>query len=187
MASSRFVWSLARDSALPFSSIVRRISTKERLPLVATVFVVAAAMPGLLLLAAHRDVVANLILQTCGFVTFFGYATPVAIYVCGDRSVLGADGRRQWSLRKFSVPAGWISIFFVAIVLVVMSFPTAFPVTASEHRLLQKGSAAHSLISVYFCPSRIFRLVATLCDFHLFRHMYYLDILWERSAGLPSP
>lgn len=129
-ATSRFIWALARESAIPFSQFFHKISSTYRQPLHAIWVVVAIAAPSLLLLGISTQIVGTILLEGAGWSVMFAYASPVVIYLFCPRDALAGDGRAQWTLRGWSQPMAWIAATFAALFLIVLCFPVGYPVTA---------------------------------------------------------
>ena len=63
LACSRFAWALARDKALPFSHLIRRVS-KQRIPYVAVQLIVVLTLMGLLFVAVEEEIIQTLVLAS---------------------------------------------------------------------------------------------------------------------------
>lgn len=131
LATSRFAWALARESALPFSSFFKVIS-KGRIPYNATWAVVIIMAPALMLLRFSQAIFTTVLLEGAGWATIAAYFIPVAIYVMAPRDALQGDGRGEWSLRRMSKPLALAGCFFCTLFLIVVSFPTDYPIDTSE-------------------------------------------------------
>jgi amino acid transporter len=112
VATSRFTWALARESALPFSHFFRRLSKKDRLPLAAIWIVVLLAAPVFLLLCINVSIISTILLEGAGLSVMLSYAAPVALYLFCPSDALAGDGRAQWTLRSWSKPAAVAATFF---------------------------------------------------------------------------
>lgn len=132
LASSRFMWALARDSAIPFSPYLRRLSAGSQLPIRATWTVCAIAAPCLLLIAGSRQIVTSLILSGCGSSLVLSYAIPVVCYLACPKGALDIDGRNEWTLRGASRYAAAIGTCYVTLIIIMMCCPNFYPVTSSE-------------------------------------------------------
>jgi amino acid transporter len=131
LASSRFIWALARDSAIPFSPWLGRLST-ARIPVRATWAVCGIAGPALLLVAASRKIVTSLVLQGCGSSLVLAYLIPVICYLTCGRGALDSDGRNEWTLRGWSKPLALFGSTYVLLIITLMLCPNTAPVTACE-------------------------------------------------------
>lgn len=145
-ASSRYCWALARDQALPFSSIIGRVSERDHIPRAAVLFLACCTLPGVALVGSVKGVVTSVALQGTGFTILFSCASPLAHFrVChsvmpradcvpialllwAGPGVLDHDGRRQFSLRGLSRPLAWLSLIAICLALVMFCFPTSYPV-----------------------------------------------------------
>ncbi len=157
LATSRFIFALARESALPFSGFFRRLSTSQRQPLNAIWATVAVVTPGLLLLRISPSVVGTIILEGAAWTVSFAYAVPVALYLACPADALLGDGRAKWSLRKWSKPLGACAVFFFSVFLVVLCFPTQAPVTpltASYASVIGAGTLLFSSVAWLFYGNR---------------------------------
>lgn len=140
LASSRFMWALARDSAIPFSPYLRRLSAGSQLPIRATWTVCAIAAPCLLLIAGSRQIVTSLILSGCGSSLVLSYAIPVVCYLACPKGALDIDGRNEWTLRGASRYAAAIGTCYVTLIIIMMCCPNFYPVTSSEFNLRKRLS-----------------------------------------------
>ncbi|SCZ97268.1 BZ3500_MvSof-1268-A1-R1_Chr4-2g07099 [Microbotryum saponariae] len=130
LATSRFTWALARESALPLSPFLRKLTPKSRLPLRAIWCIVAIAFPAMLLIIVDYSIIATIILEGAGFSVMFSYTVPVLIYLFLPRDALSGDGRALWTLRKWSKPAALAGTLFALIFMIMLCLPTAYPVNA---------------------------------------------------------
>jgi amino acid transporter len=73
-ASSRFVFSLARDNALPFSSTISRTNSKKQ-PIVATWVVIGLCTPGSLMLLSSSGILFGIVGVTAGTMMLFAYVS----------------------------------------------------------------------------------------------------------------
>lgn len=134
LASSRFVWALARDSALPTSPYFRRLSFNSRIPVRAALGICCIVGPSMLLLAASRSIVTSLMLQGCGATLLLAYYCPVLCYLFCPKGALDVDGRNEWTLRSWSKPFAYAASAYVGLIVVMMCCPNGWPVNASELR-----------------------------------------------------
>ena len=129
LATSRFIWALARESALPFSHLLRTLSTRRRQPIPAIWLVVSIVAVSLLLLRISTRIVNTILLEGAAWCVMFAYLAPVVVYLFCPEDALVGDGRAQWTLRKYSRILAWPVVAFVGVVLVVLCLPTGYPVT----------------------------------------------------------
>lgn len=132
LASSRFLWALARDSAIPFSPYLRRLSPGSQLPIRATWLLCAIAAPCLLLIAGSRQIVTSLILSGCGSSLVLAYLLPVVCYLSCPKGAIDIDGRNEWTLRGASKYAAAFGSCYVILIIILMCCPNYYPVTSSE-------------------------------------------------------
>lgn len=164
LASSRFIWALARDSAIPFSHFFRKLSPNGRLPIRATWAVCAVAAPSLMLIQIDKAIATSLILKGCGSSLVLAYAFPVVIYLTCEKGALDHDGRNQWTLRSWSKPAACIGLVYISLILVMMSCPNAKPVTAGKSAMPCVSYAFPILTTcpISQCPSLTLRRYSSL-------------------------
>ncbi|GAA5824675.1 hypothetical protein JCM11251_005297 [Rhodosporidiobolus azoricus] len=130
LATSRFIFALARESALPFSKFFHRLSKNNRQPSAAIWGTLAVAAPVLLFLAIDTTIISTIVLEGAGITATCAYVTPIILYLFCPRDVLRGDGRAQWTLRGASkFVALPVSVFLLAFI-VMMCLPTGYPVTA---------------------------------------------------------
>ncbi|KAM0752190.1 hypothetical protein T439DRAFT_287531 [Meredithblackwellia eburnea MCA 4105] len=130
LATSRFIWALARESALPFSHFLRTISSSQRQPIPAIWLVVVIVSLSLLLLRISTQIIATILLEGAAFSVALSYVVPIIIYLFCPDDALAGDGRAQWTLRSFSKPVAYPVTFFVLVFLIVLCLPTGHPVTS---------------------------------------------------------
>ncbi|GAA97304.1 uncharacterized protein L969DRAFT_14610 [Mixia osmundae IAM 14324] len=130
LGTSRFTWALARDSALPFSSHLRHVSSHHRLPRRAILVVATVNLMALTLIMINSDIVTSLFIRGAGSSTFLAYAAPIAILLISPAGVLESGRYKIWTLRGFRKPMAIVSVLFVTLILIVMCFPTSLPVTS---------------------------------------------------------
>lgn len=131
LASSRFIWALARDSAIPFSPWLSKLS-KSRIPRRATWVVASISGPALLLIAASRKIVTSLVLQGCGSSLVLAYLIPVLCYLTCGPGALDSDGRNEWTLRGWSRPLALLGTTYVFLIIALMLCPNTAPVSACK-------------------------------------------------------
>ncbi|GAA5865779.1 hypothetical protein JCM1840_003257 [Sporobolomyces johnsonii] len=130
LATSRFIWALSRESALPFSTFFRRLSAKHKQPLRAIWAVVGISVPALLLLAVNTSIIATTLLEGAGVTVVASWVTPIVLYLTCSRDVLRGDGRAKWTLRKASKSLAFCAALFCGVFLVMVCLPTGWPVTS---------------------------------------------------------
>jgi amino acid transporter len=114
-ASSRFVFALARDDAMPFSESIRRTNSAKQ-PVIAHWLVVGLCAPFALLVIGSQHTLYSVLATTASCLSYGGYVrklvlllwptltcdqiVPVALYLLSKKD-LESEGRSSWSLRKF--------------------------------------------------------------------------------------
>lgn len=142
LASSRFVWALARDDAVPFSPHLRRLSADTRIPVRAIWVICIFVAPALLLVIGSRKIVTSLILSGCGASLVIAYLIPVLCYLTCARDALDVDGRNEWTLRRWSKWVAVVGTAYICLIIVLMCCPNTAPVTASEFAVMLRGRDA---------------------------------------------
>ncbi|GAA6056973.1 hypothetical protein JCM3770_001993 [Rhodotorula araucariae] len=129
LATSRFIWALARESALPFSAFFRRLSSKNRTPTNAIWAVWAISFPAMFLLAINVSIIATMLLEGAGITATMSYVAPLLLYLACPADVLRGDGRAKWTLRRASKALALPAAVFLLVFICMMSLPTGYPVT----------------------------------------------------------
>lgn len=132
LATSRFIWALSRESALPFSAFFRRLSKKNKTPVHAILATWAIVVPALCLIAINVSILATTMLEGAGITAVSSYLAPVVIYLVCSGDVLRGDGRAQWTLRRLSQPLCVPVALFLATFMVTMCLPTGYPINSRE-------------------------------------------------------
>ncbi|POY75992.1 hypothetical protein BMF94_1077 [Rhodotorula taiwanensis] len=130
LATSRFIWALSRESALPFSAFFRRLSKKNKTPVHAILATWAIVVPALCLIAINVSILATTMLEGAGITAVSSYLAPVVIYLVCSSDVLRGDGRAQWTLRRLSQPLCVPVALFLATFMVTMCLPTGYPINS---------------------------------------------------------
>jgi amino acid transporter len=129
LATSRYIWSLARESALPFSTFFRGLSKRHRQPSAAIWVTVGIAAPTLLLLSINTSIIATTLLEGAGITATSAYVAPILLYLFCPNDVLRGDGRAQFTLRKASKPLAVGAVVFLLTFIITMCLPTGYPIT----------------------------------------------------------
>ncbi|ORX36310.1 amino acid permease-domain-containing protein [Kockovaella imperatae] len=129
-ASSRFVFSLARDNAMPFSKAIQWTNSSKQ-PVVAHFVVIALCAPFAALTLAGSGTLYSILAVTAGSLSFLAYVVPVGLYLVSKKD-LQTEGRTSWSLRGFSKPIGCIGVAYGCTIIVVQMLPGHRPVTAGN-------------------------------------------------------
>ncbi|WVQ94478.1 hypothetical protein IAU59_001557 [Kwoniella sp. CBS 9459] len=128
-ASSRFVFALARDNAMPFSHWIRRTNAAKN-PIFANWLVVALCIPFASMTLGSRSALYSVLAVTACTMSYVGYIVPVGLYLFSGKN-LQSEGRTTWSLRRWSKPVGYIGLFYGSLLIVAQTFPGSKPVTAA--------------------------------------------------------
>nr|KIR48406.1 amino acid/metabolite permease [Cryptococcus bacillisporus CA1280] len=128
-ASSRFVFALARENGMPFSSIIRKTNNHRR-PVFAVWLVVILCLPFACLTLASESTLYSVLAVTACTLSYVGYAIPISLYLV-SRINLQTEGRSLWSLRKWSKPVAIIGLLYALALIVTQTFPGSTPVKAS--------------------------------------------------------
>ncbi|KLT41810.1 hypothetical protein CC85DRAFT_328672 [Cutaneotrichosporon oleaginosum] len=121
VATSRFIFALARDRAIPLSRLLVK-TDKRKEPWVAMVALVASLLLSTMCWLVNKTHY-NGLLQTFNyyFVNFL-YIIPLILYVL-SRLDLSLIGRETFSLGRLSRPCAWITILWLALGTVQGSMP----------------------------------------------------------------
>ncbi|ODN80910.1 hypothetical protein L202_03035 [Cryptococcus amylolentus CBS 6039] len=128
-ASSRFVFALARENGMPFSSIIRRTNGHRR-PVFAVWLLVVVCAPFACMTLASESTLYSVLAVTACTLSYVGYAVPVGLYLF-SRIDLQTEGRSLWSLRKWSKPIAVVGLLYSLAVVIVQTLPGSKPVRAS--------------------------------------------------------
>ncbi|KAH9822702.1 amino acid permease-domain-containing protein [Melampsora americana] len=124
LTAGRFLWALARDSAIPFPKYWRQTSTAFRIPRRATVLLIglsiAVASTGL----DHTRVLPGILRSALPVIFMVCYIVPLGLYLACGKDGFDRDGRSSWTLRGYSKAMTWISLIFLVGVVVVFSSPS---------------------------------------------------------------
>lgn len=130
-ASSRFMFALARDRAVPFSDRIQRTNSSKN-PAFANWVVVAMWAPfSCLLFVGNYQVMYSVVTTAAASLSMLGYFVPVFLYLISGMD-LQNEGRSSWSMRKMSKPFAFIGAVFCFVVIIVQVIPPKSPVRACE-------------------------------------------------------
>ncbi|KAL1409532.1 hypothetical protein Q8F55_003516 [Vanrija albida] len=130
-ASSRFMFALARDRAVPFSDRIQRTNSSKQ-PTFANWAVVAMWAPfSCLLFVGNFQVLYSVVTTAAASLSMLGYFVPVFLYLISGMD-LQNEGRSSWSMRKMSKPFAAIGAAFTFTVICVQVIPPKSPVKASN-------------------------------------------------------
>ncbi|OCF45080.1 amino acid/metabolite permease [Kwoniella heveanensis CBS 569] len=128
-ASSRFVFAMARDNAMPFSNWIRRTNAAKN-PIFANWLVVALCVPFASMTLGSRSALYSVLAVTACTMSYVGYIVPAGLYLFSGKN-LQSEGRTTWSLRRWSKPVAVIGLFYGSLLIVAQTFPGSRPVTAA--------------------------------------------------------
>ncbi|WVQ73758.1 hypothetical protein IAR50_003338 [Cryptococcus sp. DSM 104548] len=128
-ASSRFVFALARENGMPFSSIIKRTNAHRR-PVFAVWLVVVMCAPFACMTLANESTLYSVLAVTACTLSYVGYSVPVGLYLV-SRIDLQTEGRSMWTLRKWSKPIAVVGLLYSLLVVIVQTLPGSKPVRAS--------------------------------------------------------
>lgn len=129
-ASSRFMFALARDNAMPFAETVR-YTNRSKNPIIANWVVNVMCLPFSLLLISNENILYSVTTVTAASLSSWGYVVPVLLYIFSGKD-LQTEGRTSWSLRKASKPVGAMGAVYGIAVIVTQWMPPRHPVSISE-------------------------------------------------------
>lgn len=149
-ATTRFAWALARDSAVPFGDVLKKVGKAKvptRAAIALTAFAAVLSAPivatvshgGMLVVSAlftsslYFSVVRPpLLLRSNVSELIFGgqltYMFPMVVYLTCPTDVLQLDGRNVWTLTNWSRPLSIVALVCLCFALGVMACPTASPI-----------------------------------------------------------
>lgn len=124
---SRVLWSFSRESGMPFSGMMSRVSSESLIPVNAVLFgFLACVLIGLLELGSSTAL--NAILGAGILFIFMSYAIPIACALAQKRSAFAAA--HYFNLGKILGPTlNAISVFWICFTFVWLCFPLYVPVT----------------------------------------------------------
>lgn len=128
-ALSRQIWAFARDNGLPFSSIVKVVHPKLKVPIRAVIFAAIVSLAlGCLTLAGPAAASALFSLTVCG--NYMSWATPILLKL--------TSGKDRFKPGPFYLGAlaskinGWICCAWALFVIVVAMIPASKTVTKTD-------------------------------------------------------
>ena len=126
VVTSRAFFSLCRDDALPFSSFWYSINHSLESP-VRCIILTCALTILLGLFIPFSDVAFAALTGIATACFFLSTAIPTALRVTIARKTFIPG---PWSLGRWAVPVGWISVIFVTFIFFVLVFPPEYPIKA---------------------------------------------------------
>nr|XP_019050170.1 amino acid/metabolite permease [Kwoniella bestiolae CBS 10118]OCF29100.1 amino acid/metabolite permease [Kwoniella bestiolae CBS 10118] len=128
-ASSRFVFALARDNAMPFSDWIKK-TNKSKVPVLANWLVIALCLPFACMTLGSQATLYSVLAVTACTMSYTGYIVPVGLYLVSKKNLL-TEGRTTWSLGKASKPVAVIGFLYGLTLIIAQTFPGSRPVTAA--------------------------------------------------------
>lgn len=142
-ATSRVVFAMARDNALPLSRYFSVVQRGSGAPVNAVLLVFA--IDAMLLLLPLGDVTAFdqiTSMSSIGYV--LSYGAPILLRITTGRSVF----RPGWfSLGRLSYPVGWLAVLWCAATPIILLLPQVAPVTSSNMNYASVVVAATVLLA----------------------------------------
>ncbi|KAI5474214.1 amino acid permease-associated region [Pseudohyphozyma bogoriensis] len=95
LATSRFIWALSRESAVPFSQFFKRISKRQGQPLQSIWVTVIIAIPALMLIGISYSIVATILLEGAAWAAASRIWTVGDLWLSTGRDALSGMGGRS--------------------------------------------------------------------------------------------
>ncbi|KNZ59201.1 hypothetical protein VP01_1785g3 [Puccinia sorghi] len=124
LASTRFVWALARDNAFPFATLWRKLSPKSQMPRRATILLITVTIVITCFLCLSSTHITVFIWRSDSYLSLMCYVIPVVLYLFSDKDVLYRDGRNFWTLQQWSRPLASLALITLLIQMILGGFPT---------------------------------------------------------------
>ncbi|KAF4952636.1 hypothetical protein FSARC_12598 [Fusarium sarcochroum] len=131
-STSRTLWAFARDEATPFDKQLSKVDQKLKVPTnaILTVFTFQALL-GLIYLGSPAAFNAVLSMAVVGM--YLSYIIPIAYMTFCGRKNIPFDKYRHFNLGRYFGPVlNWISMLWIALIIVFSTFPIETPVTAQN-------------------------------------------------------
>ncbi|KAF1985297.1 amino acid transporter [Aulographum hederae CBS 113979] len=129
LSGSRLAWSMARDSAFPFSPYFATVNKRFGIPLRAMLaIVVVDLIIGLIVLGS--DLAFQSIISGGGVTLQIGYMTPVLIVLIRGRKIL--PPRKHFDLGRWGYAVNVASVCWSSLVIMMYLFPMYVPVTVEN-------------------------------------------------------
>nr|XP_019004654.1 amino acid/metabolite permease [Kwoniella mangroviensis CBS 8507]OCF68115.1 amino acid/metabolite permease [Kwoniella mangroviensis CBS 8507] len=128
-ASSRFVFALARDNAMPFSDWIRK-TNDSKIPVFANWLVIALCLPFACMTLGSQATLYSVLAVTACTMSYTGYIVPVGLYLLSKKNLL-TEGRTTWSLGKASKPVAVVGFLYGLTLIIAQTLPGSRPVTAA--------------------------------------------------------
>ncbi|KAF5240691.1 hypothetical protein FAUST_4217 [Fusarium austroamericanum] len=147
MATSRLLWALARDNALPFSTSLQKVNSRLGVPVHASIAVgVSLAMLGCIYLG--NTTAFNAFISSSIVLNNLTYAVPICLNML--------QGRKTFRRGKFHLPgiSGWIvsivTCCWILLTVIFFSFPSSWPVTPANMNYTSLLVGACALFSSFW-------------------------------------
>ena len=121
-AAGRMLFAFARDDGMPASGWLKQVSHRYRAPTNSLIAVTVVSW--LFTVAAFIVGTGTAVIIVTAVSTIFLYAAYGIVIYLGI-STTDWLKERVWSLGRWSKPIGWISVFWVVVLMVLFSFPTS--------------------------------------------------------------
>ncbi|MES1239713.1 MAG: amino acid permease, partial [Chloroflexota bacterium] len=121
-AAGRMLFAFARDDGMPASGWLKQVSHRYRTPANSLVGIVVVSW--LFTVAAFIVGTGTAVVIVTAVSTIFLYAAYGIVIYLGLTTTDWLK-ERVWSLGRWSKPIGWISVFWVVVLMVLFSFPTS--------------------------------------------------------------
>ena len=116
---------------MPFSSVLSKISTKNKCPTNATLFTwLCTSLLSLINIGSTTAFNAFLSLATIGF--YFSYGIPILMFLMRRFNSERPIQFGPWTLGKLGILCNVLSIAFCIFLVIFLPFPTILPVTAQN-------------------------------------------------------
>ncbi|KAH8557029.1 APC amino acid permease [Umbelopsis sp. PMI_123] len=126
-STSRLIYAMSRDGALPFSEILHKPSPKSKTPVTAVwALALITALMGLLYLGSATALLA--ITSVCTISLNITYGIPTLCLIFGRKNFVPGP----FTLGKWSQCNGIIALVWISFISVLFILPTQAPVTASN-------------------------------------------------------
>jgi len=121
-SAGRMLYAFSRDGGIPGSGWVKKVSHRFRTPANALIVVVVGAFV-LTFLAfwVGRNITVVIVTAISTIFLYAAYGVPILLGVITD----GWKQERVWSLGRWSRPIAYISLGWIAILMVLFSWPTS--------------------------------------------------------------
>ncbi|KLO14661.1 APC amino acid permease [Schizopora paradoxa] len=151
LATSRQMFAFARDGALPFSSVLHRIDSRTRTPVIAVwVCVSGAFLVGLLTFAGAAAINAIFAMGVCA--QYLAYGIPIACFALAKGTNRARTG--PFTLGRLSFPIAATAVIWMIFASIIVLFPSVPAPTPNEmnYATVVFGGVLGLAIIYYFFP-----------------------------------